>query len=314
MVTIFKLLRLGQIIGWAALVLGVFLQFGLKDRIPGISLLFYAMPKPCLAALAITLAIWPRVRWRSRMAAALAAVTLAGLWISTSWHQPKPVATTPRNPDQEVRILYWNLCRPTGVQEAMVKLVQEFQPHVAAFVEPGQGDMEARCKTYESLLPGYQAAWMPRGILWLSKVPSRYRARGKLEGIGAFARFDVDGLGPTFPVVVGDVYPNPFHSRKGQLAEILEHAQGRSDAIMLGDFNTPLESVFFEPFRQNYTQALEQAGQGFQETWPLGFPLLSLDHLWLGHDWQVVETRKLWSVPDSDHAALLVTLTRSAQK
>lgn len=310
-VTLRALLRLGHMAGWAALLLGLVLQFGIKDRIPGVSLLFYAMPKPCLAALAVTLLVWPLARLKSRLAAAAIGIVLSGLWVHSSWGA-HPIVSG-RDESQEVRILYWNLCRPADVDQAMVDLMKEFQPHIAAFVEPGSENMEAMCKTYESMLPGYQAAWMPRGILWLSRVPSRYRARGKLEGIGAFARFEVNGLGPSFPIVVGDVYPHPFHSRKGQLDEILRHAEGRSDAIMLGDFNTPLESVFLEPFRKNYTHALEAAGQGFKESWPLGFPLLSLDHLWLGRDWEAVEARKVWRVPDSDHAALLVTLKR-AQK
>jgi len=303
------LLRLIHHGGWAALLLGVVLQFGLKDHLFGLRLLFYAMPKPCLLVLAVTLLVWPFASWKSRMTAAVLGLVLAGTWISSSWRPEAPM-TVARDEANEVRILYWNLCRPTGLHQGMVDLVKEFQPHVAAFVEPGRNNMEAMCTTYETLLPGYKAAWMPRGILWLSRVPSRYRERGKLENIGAFARFEVNGLGPAFPVVVADVFPHPLHWRKGQLDEALIHTQGRTDAILVGDFNTPLESALLDDYRAQFTNALEVAGQGFKETWPLGLPLLSLDHLWLGTDWEVVEARKVWRITDSDHAALLVTLRR----
>lgn len=304
-----KLLRLGYRAGWAALGLGLLLQFGLKDRVFGLRLLFYAMPKPCLLALALLLAVWPLAKLRERGLAALAAALLAFAWFSVSWRS-EPLQVPRRNEAGEVRILFWNLCRPSGLHPGMVEMVKEFQPHFAAFVEPGEKNMEGNCRTYESMLPGYQAAWMPRGILWLSRVPSRYRERGKLEGSGAFARFEVNGLGPPFPVVVADVYPHPLHWRKGQLEEVLAHAQGRGDAILAGDFNTPLESALLDSYRERFTNALEAAGRGFKETWPLGLPLLSLDHLWLGPEWEAVEARKVWRTQHSDHAALLVTLRR----
>jgi endonuclease/exonuclease/phosphatase (EEP) superfamily protein YafD len=295
--------------GWGVLILGLLLQYGLKDHFFGLRLLFYAMPKPCLLALAVTLLVWPKISQRSRIAALFAACVLASSWLTSSWRMEHPKMAH-RDPASEVRILYWNLCRPSGLHEGMVELMREFDPHIAAFVEPGRHDMETKCKAYESMLPGYKAAWMPRGILWFSKVPSRYRARGKLEGAGAFARFDVHELGPTFPVVVADVHPHPFHWRKGQLEEVLEHSLGRSDAILVGDFNTPLESALLKDYRARFTHALEAGGQGFKETWPVGLPLLSLDHLWLGQDWEVVEAKKVWKLQSSDHAALLVTLRR----
>ena len=307
-----RLLRFSHRAGWAALALGIALQFGLKDHLFGFRLLFYAMPKPCLLALAVTLLVWPKAGFRSRSIAALLALFLASTWMMNSWRSAAaPISQ--RDESTEVRILYWNLCRPKELHQGMVDLVKEFQPHVAAFVEPGRSQMEENSRRYEALLPGYQAAWMPRGILWLSRVPSRYRDRGKLEGSGAYARFDVNGLGPTFPVVVADVHPHPLHWRKGQLDETLAHAQGRGDAILVGDFNTPLESALLDDYRKHFTHALEVAGEGFKETWPLGLPLLSLDHFWLGPDWEVVEARKVWRVTSSDHAALCVTLRRKAK-
>lgn len=304
--------HLAHIAGWAALGLGLLLQFALKDHVFGLRLLFYAMPKPCLLALAVTLLVWPKAGWPSRLAALAVAVLLAGTWVHRSWRAEAPAVSVSSglSGGQQVKLLFWNLCRPTGLHQGMVDMVRELQPDIAAFVEPGQVDMEAKCRTYEKLLPGYHAAWMPRGILWLSRVPSRYRLRGKLEGSGAFARFEVNGLGPTFPVVVADVYPHPLHWRKGQLEEALDHTQGRGDAILVGDFNTPLESALFAPYRARMTHALEAAGTGFKETWPMGLPLLSLDHVWYGPEWQAVNAQKIWRTQHSDHAALLVTLKR----
>lgn len=299
------------VLGWMTLVLGVVLQLWLKDHSTAWALLFYGMPKPCLVALALILALISGRRGKSQIAA-VAAVFILSLWWTLTSYSPareiaKPTVLSPAS--DEVTLLYWNLCRPSGLDQEMVDLVKELRPHIATFVEPGS-QAGALLETYQSLLPGYQGAWMPRGILWFSLVPSRYRERGKLDASGAYARFEVNGLGPTFPVVVADVHPHLFHSRRQQLQEVLAQSQSRQDAILLGDFNTPLESTLLSGFRANYVEAFEVAGNGFRETWPSGLPLLSLDHAWIGHDWQVIEARKIWRLTGSDHAALFIRLRR----
>jgi len=293
--------------GCVLLAAGVVFQAPVKDHVPWLALFFYATPKPCLAALALALALWPGTRTRQRLEALAVVAVLCVWWCRDSWRSGPEAAREPRAGD--VRVLFWNLARPEGVHEGMVELVDELRPHIAAFVEPGRGAGE-RLKDYEARLPGYEAAWMPRGILWLSRTPSRYRERGKLEGAGAFARFDVSGLGPVFTVVVADVYQHPFRSRKGQLDEVLAHSPGLPDALLAGDFNTPLESALLAPVRARFTNALEAAGRGFKETWPVGLPLLSLDQVWAGPAWGGVEGGKIWRVRHSDHAAVFVVLRR----
>lgn len=303
------LLRIALGLGWIALLAGVVLQLVVRDRYESLAVFFYAMPKPCLAFLAVTLLVWPGSPRQLRALAAAAVVSISAWWFAVSWgHGVPPISPASQSQGEEVRVLFWNLNRPAGIQQDMVALMKEFQPHFAAFVEPGP-NARTLCAEYEALLPGYKADFMPRGILWLARVPSRYRDRGKLDGVGGFARFDVNGLGPTFPMVVADVYSQTFRSRSYQLLDALSKAQGRSDAIIAGDFNTPGESLFFEPYRAHYRDALETAGEGFRETWPVGLPLLSLDHLWVGTDWEIVEARSVhrWS---SDHKAVLVTVRR----
>lgn len=296
-----------RVITWLALLTGILLQLWLKDRHVSWALFFYAMPKPCLIGLALVLAIDSRrVRWR-QMVAVTAMISLMIWWTVTS-------LSFAAGPDKsagpnEVTLLYWNLCRPSQLDREAVELVKELNPHFAAFVEPGK-NVSQLLPSYEALLPGYTAAWMPRGILWLSRVPSRYRERGKLDGAGAYARFEVNGLGPVFPVVVADVTPHFFHSREQQLAEALAQSQERNDAIIVGDFNTPLESAMLDDYRARFTNALEVGSTGFRETWPMGLPLLSIDHVWVGKDWEVIEAKKIWCLTGSDHAAILVRLRR----
>ena len=304
------LLRAFKITGWLALLAGLLLQLWLKDRHASWAVFFYAMPKPCLAGLALLLALLSPSLWK-RMIASVLALVLLSWWLSLSWSSGPPAVTaTSAGPTKdEVTLLYWNLCRPKGLDQEAVELVRELNPQIAAFVEPGP-ELTKQLPAYEAALPGYTAAWMPRGVLWLSRLPSRYRERGKLDGLGAYARFEVQEPGPPFQVVVADVHPSLMHSREQQLKEVLAQAQDRDDTVFAGDFNTPLESVYFDAWRTRFTHAFSAAGSGLGETWPVGLPLLSIDHIWAGKAWEVIETRKIWRLTGSDHAALFVRLRR----
>lgn len=301
------LLCWARLLGWAVLATGLVFQVFLRDRWDGWALLFYGLPKPLLGTTALVLAWMTRGRPRR-----LAGVLSAGLWIwwvTSSWcwnPAPEPAATRAQN---EVRLLSWNLSRPQVVHADLVALIRDFQPDAVVGIEPGPRAGEL-LRAYEAELPGYRADFMPRGILWLSRVPSRYRERGKLDGLGAFALFDVNHPQSLFSIVAVDVYAHPLISRRKQIEEALAHTRGRSDVILMGDFNTPLESVHFAPFRnRGLTNAFEAGGRGFRETWFWGLPLLSLDQVWVGDAWQVVATQKVQK-RSSDHAALLVTLKR----
>lgn len=305
------LLRAFKVAGWLALLAGLVLQLWLKDRHASWAVLFYAMPKPCLGGLALILALLSQRLWK-RMLASVLALVLLSWWLSLSWSSgPPALAATSAGPTKdEITLLYWNLCRPKGLDQEAVELVRELNPQIAAFVEPGP-ELTKMLPVYEKALPGYTAAWMPRGVLWLSRLPSRYRERGKLDGLGAYARFEVYEPGPAFQVVVADVHPSLMHSREQQLKEVLAQAQDRDDTLFAGDFNTPLESVYFDAWRTRFTHAFSAAGSGLCETWPIGLPLLSIDHIWAGKAWEVIETRKIWRLTGSDHAALFVRLRRA---
>ena len=177
------LLRRACRAGWLLLAAGLLLQFGLKDHLPGLALLFYALPKPCLLALATVLALWPGATGRKRLAALIVAVALGLSWLGPLL-EPSPTPAAPQSAD-DFRLLVWNVARPLGPHTGLIELVR-----------------------------------------------ARYR--------------------------------NVFEARPSGLAE----------------------------------------------TWPLGLPLLSLDQVWVGPDWQVVELEKLWRIRDSDHAALWVVLRR----
>ncbi|MBX7207761.1 MAG: endonuclease/exonuclease/phosphatase family protein [Verrucomicrobiaceae bacterium] len=290
-----------RLAGWLILGGGLLLHLTIRDRVDYVATVFYALPLPVLAGLSLLLAAWRR--WR-RAALVLAAGITAG-WISRSWcaHQPPPAAAG----SHEFRALYWNMGRPAGPSADLIDLVKRLQPDVAGCGEPGREFMQEGA-AYEQALPGYTCHLMPRGLILLSRWPVRMRGRGRLDDTGAFAFFDVSAPQGLVRLVLVDVWADPLLPRHRSLNEALSYAGGDARCIVMGDFNTPAESVWFEPYRRARLQdAFETAGRGFRETWFWRLPVLSLDHIWAGKDWRVLEAQKIhrWS---SDHAAIFVRL------
>lgn len=299
-----------HMLGWLTLLLGLVLQTWLKDHDPHWAVFFYAMPKPCLLGLSVVLACWPKLSRRQRVPACLASLGLATWWLSTSWCRPQEVTGIGQNSpnDEPLTILYWNLCRPKNLDQEMVDLVKETQPDLAVFVEAGNAG--SVLTQYSEMLPDYRPELMQRGIMRLSRMKTASDRSGVVPRMAAYAQFDLAGRGPDFPIVVADIFPHLFHSRKPQIDSVFAHTFKRPDAIVIGDFNTPLESVHLGQFRQSFSEAFEVASFGLKETWPCGLPLLSIDHIWVGPDWQVLAAEKFWRLTGSDHAALLVTVRR----
>ena len=304
------MMRLLHMLGWLVLLLGLLLQLWLKDHNARWAVFFYGMPKPCLLALSALLACWPKMSHKRKLPARVVSICLALWWLSSSWCMPERLSSFSQNtPSAEpLTILYWNLCRPNGLDQEMVDLVKQTQPDLAVFVEAGNAG--SVLTKYSEMLPDYRPELMQRGVMRLSRIKTASERSGVVPRMAAYAQFDLAGRGPDFPVIVADIFPHAFHSRKPQIDSVFAQTFKRPDAIVIGDFNTPLESVHLSQFRQHFTEAFEVAGFGFKETWPCGLPLLSIDHIWVGPDWQVMKADKFWRLTGSDHAALLVTVRR----
>ena len=292
--------RCARLAGWLALTVGVLLHVTIRDRFDYLATVFYALPLPALAGLAGVLAMWKPKR---RLALSCAAI-ISAAWIARAHfnHAPQP----PSAGKQEFRALYWNLSRPKTPSADLISLVRQLQPDVVGCGEPGPNFM-AQGGDYEKALPGYTCHLMPRGLFVLSKWPVKMLGRGKLDSLGAFAYFDVSAPQGEVRLVLVDVWADPLLPRKRSLEEALSYAEGGQRCLIMGDFNTPAESVWFTPYRAKMSHALEAGGSGFRETWFWRLPLLSLDHIWAGRDWRVLEAQKIhrWS---SDHAAVFVRL------
>jgi endonuclease/exonuclease/phosphatase (EEP) superfamily protein YafD len=295
-------LRLGRVCAWGLLMVGLILQFWVRDRLDSLAPYFYALPLPIL----VGLCVWLSLRSSRRWVPLGLAVILTGIWMGRSWQRHEVPAVAGAVAEHEFRVLFWNMSRPTVLSAALIEMIKELQPDIVGCVEPGP-NAASQLSAYDAALPGYRADFMPRGLLWITRCADRRRERGKLDNLGAFTVWEVTHEAQTVRTVLVDVYANPWLTRRRQLAETLALAQAEPLAVVMGDFNTPLESVHLRPFREKMTNAFEAAGNGLRETWFWGLPILSLDQVWVGPGWKVLEAKKLQS-RESDHAAMFVRL------
>ena len=78
---------------------------------------------------------------------------------------------------------------------------------------------------------------------------------------------------------------------------------------MLGDFNTPPESRWYEhATRHRFTLANRAQSRGFVETWAWGLPVHTLDPIWLSPHFEAIGARQ--EARASDHRLVEATVVR----
>ncbi|MGB6269558.1 MAG: endonuclease/exonuclease/phosphatase family protein, partial [Olleya sp.] len=73
--------------------------------------------------------------------------------------------------------------------------------------------------------------------------------------------------------------------------------------VVVGDFNTPYNSVHFDSYKNNL-KSFHQFSRGTTATWAYGFPLLELDHIWLNQKLTPIQLKK-FQYKISDHQLLI---------
>jgi endonuclease/exonuclease/phosphatase (EEP) superfamily protein YafD len=84
--------------------------------------------------------------------------------------------------------------------------------------------------------------------------------------------------------------------------------KGTAPALVLGDFNTPVESQIFRAVWRGMTDAFSRAGFGFGMTRNNGWIRVRIDHVLAGPGWYV-DRAVVGRDVGSDHWPLIVDLT-----
>lgn len=288
--------------------LAIVLRLTWKDSIPELAPFFYATPLPLVwMGLAVTGFLFFALRKsRSALVSGLCAVVCWAWWL-----QSHTTAAVMEPSPATVRIVFWNTARLNAGWSPVAEQIQEMTSPLMGFVEAGADDPEDRLR-WERAFPQHERIFFGNGMVLLAQGKVVQTTQGELAPGCYFGRADLEMNGETVTVFVVDIHSNPFFCRADALSTLHEVTQqAPSDTVLiLGDFNTPTDSVHLQGLRKDFHNALEVAGQGTGETWPTPFPVLAIDHIWVNRRAAIRCAEQAWSV-HSDHRAVIAELALS---
>lgn len=292
-------------IGWVVslcVAIGVLTRLT-RDNLPGLATIYYATPLPLLAIGAVLLVWihWPNKRRRFRWLFC-AALLLTANWVE-DWRQ-RPDRSQP----DDIKVVFWNACRISRGWDAVTTEARRWNADVIALVEAGPGTEETR-KQWREGVPGYTVNLLGGGLMLLVRGESGTTTVHEFPNDSRARQIGVTVNGRSMTLVIVDINANPFYSRRAALTELAKVADSLADepTLVLGDFNTPTDSVLLAPLRVNHRLAFDEAGQGYRATWPLPVPVLSLDQAWLNPQIEATSCRHLWTGA-SDHRPVSLTV------
>ncbi|WP_425147058.1 endonuclease/exonuclease/phosphatase family protein [Deinococcus sp.] len=265
---------------FSAWLLGVYLlEATVAERtVPTLLLIYFVLPQ-CWLLPAVPLLAWSA--WRRDRPALLASGAALGL---LGFQLPYTSKVSPT-----LRLMTYNIARGEGGAAAIAATVSAQRPDVVCLQETNtleaglMDDLLAR-------LPDYTALRV-REVAILTRFPVLTHHRTALPGTSRellSAVLDVRGRPlsvlnahfTTIPLRGG--WRAARSSRAVQLQSLLQAAQALPASLAIcGDFNTPPRGEVYAALKQRFGNAFEQAGTGFGYTFPAGFPLVWIDHVWL---------------------------------
>lgn len=258
---------------------GLLVRFAVQDRVPGLDLLYYALPLPVtigllLVAAVLSLRLGQR---RPALACTLVSCCLLVLWMRTgaAWHRCVARAA-------DFKVLEWNTAHGRSGWAGIVAAIRRQNADVIGLVE-ADAQPPATEGFWKGQFPEYSVRAPGSGLVLLVREEIQsieFQEFGTKSRLAA-ARIVVGGM-PVRLVLV-DLEANPLSRRKLLLEHVNAIAASPFDGptLVLGDFNTPGDSVWFGELRRTYSEVLEKAGSGLLATWPFPLPLLGLDHIWV---------------------------------
>ncbi|WP_298417617.1 endonuclease/exonuclease/phosphatase family protein [uncultured Kordia sp.] len=276
--------------------IAIVLHFTIKDYFYISSLIFYATPLPLIVLGLLFLVLF--IKAFARKYYVILAVILAIIWVKNNY-----AFTTTTNTSEGLEIVLWNGYRTQNFVKAFK--VSKTIPDIMVLIECDEHAYEKIKKEYSE----YHFYFNDKAIGIFSKTPLKILSKTTSKKNTTVVHFTTKNL--NFYAV--DVSANVKYFRKPMLENVVSQIKTDDKTIVLGDFNTPYESLFFKNFKKKYQHAFTEKGNGFRETWFWNIPLLSLDHIWVSQDLEIIEIEKI-STQKSDHSMLKMYLKNETSK
>lgn len=248
------------------------------------SLFYYAFPLPVIFLIVLFLSIFLYQKFR-RYNLFLASLLLI-IWLGRSFkiHIPERIN------ENDLEIVFWNASRKNSLNQAFI--LNKSIPNVLVMVESTKDSVESLKNQY----PDYYFFLSEKEIAIFSKAPIKIIEEQASIHNSKVVNFETSNL--NFYAV--DVQGSQDVPRKTAVGFVDGIIGKNKNTIVLGDFNAPYESKYLDRFKTDFNHAFNKKGNGFRETWFWNIPLLSLDHIWVSKDLEILKTKKTGTFK-SDH-------------
>jgi hypothetical protein len=263
------------------------IHFIFKENSYDSSLLYYTFPLPILIIIILFLSIF--LGKKTQKYNLILAGLLLIVWLGRSFkiHIPEGVNET------DLEIVIWNASRDNDINDAIIEI--ESTPDVLVLVESKERDISELQIKY----PNYYFYSAIREIYIFSKTPISIINEESSKFKSTVVNFQTAGI--NFYAI--DIMGSTDVPREWGYKFLTPLIQKKNNTVLLGDFNVPYESKFLDTFKTDFNHAFNKKGNGFRETWIWNIPLLSLDHIWVSKDLEVLKTQKI-NTFKSDHAMI----------
>jgi endonuclease/exonuclease/phosphatase family metal-dependent hydrolase len=310
--------RLGTWLIWMLVAAGLVFRFTVRDSFRLWCLIYYVTPIP---ALPIWFAIAglvgsPGLRWLrndkpeatksllspTRLNSLLGVVCL--VWAVCSECGFRTGSAAPEG----LRVVFWNTARVWSSVPRLAAKIKSCDASIVALVEADKNYREAPAE-WRSELPDYSVVTTHDGGLVAVKGTVISNQYHQLSASSWCEQFELRVNSVEFTLLLVDVTSDLRRSRRKPLAALAHLANQLDDRpiVIVGDFNTPDDSVWFDPLREHHREAFREQGTGYAATWPVPLPVLKLDQVWVNKHVGVSQCRQGWSVL-SDHRPVITDL------
>ena len=297
-----RLYRLARIYTAALLALGLILRLAVLDVVDPLAVFYYATPWPVLAVLGfIAASLWMEKR-RLALACLAAGVFSAVMWVTESYER-NPQSNEP----QDLRVVSWNAEHSKDALPQIIEHARGFDADILGITETESTHAEDAVR-WRSAFPGHTVATLPGYMLFITRGEITGTLSGSLARRGRFNLVRVKFGERPAQVLVVEFDANPLRSRRPPFVELQRTIANlpNEPIILMGDFNTPRESIYYGRSLNDLQNAFDIGGEGFAETWPVPLPLLSLDHIFVSKTLRVLRCRHGSSL--SDHRPVIADL------
>ena len=268
-----------------AALLGI--HFIFKDCNYEMSILFYVFPLPVIITVILFLSKFLSKRYRKINI--LLALVLLMVWLNKSFkfNNSGDIKET------DLEIVFWNTSRNRNFEDAFS--VNNHISDVLVLVEFNDEQIREIKEKY------------PQFYFYTSHKEMAVFSKEKLNIINektskfstTVIHFETYGINFYAIDVIGSIDV----PREWGIDFIESSINTNENTVLLGDFNVPYESLLLDNFKTKFNHTFIERGNGFIETWFWNLPILSLDHIWVSKDLEILKTEKIntWK---SDHSMI----------